>query len=372
MARPASFTLTSTESGAPRAARHRFAFVDGLRGIAALGVVLLHVVQPRLKSVWPQGARLTSYGYLGVLVFFVISGFVISHSMEGVWTTPRTAARFLWRRMARLDPPYWISIVLVLVVAKASAIALRSGETFVLPAPSTLAANAFYLQYLLGYDSMADIYWTLAFEIQFYLLLTALTALEQRLARHIRPLLAAAIAHGPLLVYSILVATQLLPLARGTCFAYWFAFAAGMGAQRFLAGRGSLPVAIGVVAALLVAFFQRSPSGVVVALTALAIAAGHARGQLDVWLSSRPFRYLGRISYSLYLVHPTIGARTGNLAGHLLRPGNAQDLVVAAVGVLASFLAADVFWRLVEKPSIQLSRWVAGRTPSAAPAVRPT
>jgi peptidoglycan/LPS O-acetylase OafA/YrhL len=346
--------------------RHRFGFVDGLRGIAALAVAAHHIIRPRLLPSWPSAAGVTAYGRLGVLVFFVISGFVISHSIDGVWMTARAGGRFLLRRMARLDPPYWASIVLALVVAKAASLALHGGEVVVMPSAAALAAHLVYLQYILGFESVADIFWTLTFEIQFYLLLTTVTAIEQRLARRLPPAVASGCAHLPLLSCSVLIAVGVLPFHSAWCFSYWYAFAAGIGTQRLVAGRGAAPLAIGLGAALVVAWAQQSADGVVVALTATAIAVGHLRGRLDAWLSSPPFRYLGRISYSFYLVHPSLGVRAGNLAAHALPAGDAANLLGAAVGMLVSIVAADLFWRLIERPSIRLSRWITERHAAAA------
>jgi len=70
-----------------------------LRGVAALAVVLCH-----LRG--PLGA-VTEYGWLGVQVFFVLSGFVMSQTLARYTVTPRFVGNFILRRSVRLDPVYW-------------------------------------------------------------------------------------------------------------------------------------------------------------------------------------------------------------------------------------------------------------------------
>src|SRR5260221_4188281 len=125
----------------------RFLFVDALRGIASLGVVLFHlrIHIPLLTSALPGWAVfLLDHGELGVSVFFVLSGFVIAHSVHAERVTIPLAVRFMLRRSLRLDPPYWVSISLTLALAALSTIALADKQ-----APNVsvaqLAAHILYL-----------------------------------------------------------------------------------------------------------------------------------------------------------------------------------------------------------------------------------
>src|SRR5689334_15625966 len=96
-----------------KAASGRFLFVDALRGFAALGVVIFHFTEadhiPLLASALPAWVVLIlNHGNLGVPVFFVLSGFVIAHSVHSERVTMPFAAKFMLRRSLRLDPPYWV------------------------------------------------------------------------------------------------------------------------------------------------------------------------------------------------------------------------------------------------------------------------
>ena len=91
-----------------RAAGERFVFVDALRGLAALWVLFFHMFEgphlSHLEAVLPGLVmRPIHAGYLGVTVFFVLSGFVIAHSVAGQRVDASYAGWFVLRRSVRLD-----------------------------------------------------------------------------------------------------------------------------------------------------------------------------------------------------------------------------------------------------------------------------
>ena len=78
------------------------------------------------------------------------------------------------------------------------------------------------------------------------------------------------------------------------------------------------------------------------------------RGHLGDWLTWRPLQYLGRISYSLYLIHYATSWVVVSI-GCSLTPNNPKAAVLwMAGGVVASIGAADLFYRCVEAPSLRL------------------
>lgn len=148
----------------------KFRFIQALRGIAAALVVLYHAAEgghiPALMAVLPApAAALFHHGWIGVPIFFALSGFVIAYSVSGQAIGWGFFGRFILRRSVRLDPPYWVSIGLVVAIGALSA--WVKAEAFDLPTPGQLLSHITYTQVLLGYPPINDVYWTLTYEVQF-------------------------------------------------------------------------------------------------------------------------------------------------------------------------------------------------------------
>lgn len=146
-----------------RPARPRLLVLDGLRLAAALLVVAHHLVRGPWgvppEHLFGGLASVASYGWLGVNLFFLVSGFVICLSSWG-----RGLGEFAVSRIVRLFPAYWLGVVLTTAVLAAWPV-LRGP----LPAPESLA-NLTMLQSGLGVTDQDWSYWSLGAELRFYLL----------------------------------------------------------------------------------------------------------------------------------------------------------------------------------------------------------
>jgi peptidoglycan/LPS O-acetylase OafA/YrhL len=153
----------------------RFPALDGLRALAAFGVVLTHVGFITGRSLRSDLAGpLLSRGDFGVTVFFLLSGFLLYRpfalNIAGTGPKPRIGS-YAWRRALRILPALWISIVVTLSVI--TTFRVRASD---------------YLQYMLliqtydthDYDPHLTQLWTLAVEISFYALLPILAVLVAR------------------------------------------------------------------------------------------------------------------------------------------------------------------------------------------------
>ncbi|MBU2667019.1 acyltransferase [Actinoplanes bogorensis] len=153
--------------------RPRLAVIDGLRLLAALAVLAFHytvawrIDGTRLPEYFlPSTVHFTVYGFLGVELFFLISGFVIGMSAWG-----RTLGQFFVSRVSRLFPAYWAAVVLTGVVAMAYP---HTGDDR--PSLLDLAVNLTMLQQPLGHDPIDGVYWTLLVELKFYLIMALVVA----------------------------------------------------------------------------------------------------------------------------------------------------------------------------------------------------
>lgn len=318
-----------------QAPSNRIQFVDALRGIAALGVVLYH---------YGERIHWGNWGNMGVPMFFVLSGFVIAMS---VGARPPVSAgylgRFALRRALRLDPPYWLSMAAVIVIGLAAAHFIGQNVK-----PATwpqVFTHLFYLQVFAGYEHILVIYWTLCYEIQFYLVLIPLLWLGNRFKV------------VPLLMF----ATMLLSLVdrnlelTGIAFMgrFWFCFAAGAFVYWATAGvMGVRGLLVGLAVIGTAGALTQDPYAVTTMVTAATLYAVITFGRADIG-SSAPLQFLGRISYSLYLTHLIGGWLVLTLLLRWLPPWAALVL-----GVVASILTAWLFYVLVEKPAVRLSRMV--------------
>lgn len=283
-------------------------------------------------------------GWVGVEIFFVLSGYVIAMSARGA-----SAGDFAWRRMLRLWPG-------ALVCASLTAVALwASGVPLTQVAPAWIASGMLWP----GTPQVDGSYWTLGVEIAFYALVAALLA-----AGRWRPLaVARVLMAGGLLFWGWSLATgfagmalrerwQELLLLRHGCL-----FALGI----MIEERHRTPAAVDI-AAMAPAFLC---GAIAVWFTALATAAGghlpptplaavtiYAAGVAVValaprlqptlarWRLARPAVALGLATYPLYLLHQRIGHV---LIGHVERAGvphGATLMLVAAAMIGASLVVA--------------------------------
>jgi peptidoglycan/LPS O-acetylase OafA/YrhL len=355
----------------------RFAFIDGLRGVAAMAVVLFHFFtgpqEQTLRDIFPRVVSFAlAHGALGVQIFFVISGFVISRSLMAERLTLRFAANFALRRQIRLDPPYWATLFIATVNLYVPWIMHRERVTALPPSTGRIVAHVFYAHNILGLGDIVPVFWTLCIEVQFYTFLICLVALQNRLPAGAR---GAPRDTGTLLLFGTFLISLAYMIAvdqTGPWFiAYWYMFALGDASSRFARGTlGAAPLGAMLGLAVVAGVVVRAPEPFVAAATSGAIAIATRTNGLQRWLRGRVVQYLGAISYSLYLVHYDIGFRFLN-AGYKLtgtRPLPALGWFLAAI--LASILGAHVLNVLVEKPSVRLAAWVRQSREARARAAR--
>lgn len=330
-------------------------FIHMLRGLAAFSVVAFHICK-HSESPSPALAAVrvvTSYGWLGVPVFFVISGFVIANSLRAAWVTPRYAGRYVLRRIARLDPPYWTMIGVALLYR--FAISKVTGEPTNWPGWESFFAHLIYLQHVLGYNDISVGFWTLCLEVQFYLSMLVLVAMSQR-AHALLPLVVSILGAGTLLLSADIhyPATSAWADAYRSLIPNFPMFAVGIMAWMYATGRigNAWWLAVTIACAVRLAWWFE-----VEILTAIVVGNAivmNARGKLPIPRFA-PLMMLGTISYSLYLSHP-IASRAVQLGVRKFTgfDGDASLLMCTAV-ILFCLPVGWLMYLVVERPSMRWS-----------------
>ena len=308
--------------------------VEGLRGLAALTVTWFHLAW---ATNFPDGAIKASgtYGYLGVDAFFVISGFILPYVLHQRGYQVRNYGRFLLKRFIRLEPPYLLAVVVALIplyVTSQIAIGGRPGRPFDVTLTQVLL-HVGYLNQVVFIPAVNPVFWSLAIEMQWYLVLGVLVPLlvSPRRATRLALLLGAS-------ALAYVIPTHVL------LFHYAPLFLIGIVAfQRRARITGPAEYAVGLAIVALGGWVTVGPLAILVGLlSAATIANVEFRHPAVLWL--------GTVSYSLYLVHWPIGGHVvnGAVKAGVPWPGLIAVLVLA-IGL--SLLGAQVMYRYVEKPS---------------------
>lgn len=348
----------------------RFAQIDELRGLAAVLVLLTHAAGTFGPHALRHGhgdaisrvALGVDFGRVGVVLFFVISGFVVANSLGARGMTLR---RFAIRRFFRLYPLFWASI------AAAAAIAVAP------PSAATVLANATMIPAVLGVEPLIGLYWTLETELVFYVV-AALLAGTGHLFRpaSLLAIMAALIVVFAGLMFGVLPAAsrlewQSLPL--NLAFMFWGAL---FHATRFQPPRDTRDVSFREWA-------PRAGAALVLAPSAYAFARYLLAGSPDDfrWGVSYPIALalfwgvcawrrassgvlvgLGVISYSVYLFHALVVDLLGRaLAAGAIGGALASLPAMIAITLVATAALSVATYALVEKPAIAAGRRLSAR-----------
>jgi peptidoglycan/LPS O-acetylase OafA/YrhL len=358
---------SATDADPPPVRLHE---IDLLRIGAALAVVAFHYLYsgPAAGHVdleFPVAGLVARYGYLGVDLFFVISGFVV---LMCAWQ--RTPRAFVVARVVRLYPAYWVAVTLTAVVSALIGGALQ---------PVTVGrylADLTMLNPLVGVENLDVVHWTLGVELRFYAVVAVLLVLGLSRRRVLTGLwiwlAAVGVVQGGLLGDRV---GAVLDLVVQSQFAHYFIAGAALYLIRRFGVSGEVAALVvlclgnalhrGAWFALAVAERYRTEFSLAVVLGVITaiflvmglVAVGATRALGRPW-----FAVAGDLTYPLYLVHAHLGfVLIGLLDDRIARWPLVLGLVVVMLGVahlihigvqrpLAGPLRRGVGWVLATPP----------------------
>ena len=376
-------TLTARCSAAPLNGESRFAFIDALRGLAALAVAFHHIfrygplAESALREIPHFGHVLLQNGRMGVPVFFVISGFVIAYVLRNARIDAQYLRTFVVQRFLRLGPPYWFTMALV-VALYALTRALFLVEPTLLndyPTLGGIAAHVFYLESLLHYENISVGFWTLCIEMQFYLLFALMLGLAQWIAarmpgasqpgssgkeRHWTAAYVLMAVFAPLAVMSLFKYS--LDSENTDWISHFFVcFFLGAMVWWTLDRRVPRWMFLAFIAAALYRQHHQHHHywtlHLCVALTTtIAIYTVGRLGHLGDWLNFRWLQHLGRVSYSLYLIHYPVSWIIGCIGFSLTGAAVVPALIWLLLGLAASMGVAQIVYTTIEMPAMRLAK----------------
>ena len=363
--------------------RSHIAALDGLRGLAILLVLLFHTAggaqspNPVLHAV----GRINQSGWIGVPLFFVLSGFLITGILWRNFEDPHWARCFYMRRILRIFPLYYLALLLVILVA-----ALQGNW---LPIMQRIWIPTLFLQNLphlyslcITTPSPLKLYhlWTIAVEEQFYLLWPFLLSL-QRTPRQALKLCAAVIATSILFQIALAFTPWLDLFAPSliSCVAQ-LAFGAALAiliqTPHWQALTRNAPIVffsgLAIFAVSTVCDQRSNPSAILhqlveipsitLAFAALLVLALQP-SRLQNLLSLRWLRWIGEISFGMYIYHVLLLPLFNSTARHLTHNSTGIVYLTARflIALFGTILISWISFRFYERPFLRLKRYFPSR-----------
>lgn len=323
----------------------RFVNLDGLRGLSALSVCLFHFTNSPVSHL-PENSSVclvSWYGHLGVYVFFTLSAIVIPYSMYSQSYSVKQTGSFLVKRLLRLEPPYLFSMLIAVLL---NYLVARSPSYTGWPFythTEAIGSNVTHLAGFLCHRWIVVVYWTLAIEWQFYLVVIVLY-----------PLITSSNDYCFWLCLLIINTPIYFIDNESVWFTYASYFSIGFLAFRYLINRIDRVILLFCVLLIMIhiSYMFSTDQAIAATLPILVLFMPPIRFY--------PLSFLATISYSLYLTHLLTGYNFLKISQqYATTPGSSLLLIVVALLVSIGF--AYLTCRLIELPAQALARRIYQR-----------
>lgn len=309
--------------------------INNLRGIAALLVCLFHFVFSTKNYITNQQILDVFYfGQYGVQLFFIISGIVIPLSLLKSNYTLLKFPTFFLKRIIRIEPPYLVALAIAILI-----IIIRGNVSKLNYTQIALHIGYLIPFFLDEYAWLNEVFWTLAIEFQYYLIISVLIVL-----------LTNNTFIGRLTFYLIFLIMPFL-YSNSNFFPFYAPmFLIGiLWCLFFLTKINSLEFICLLVASVCVTFFKIGHTDAFIGLFTIIFI--HFLKNY----SNKLLLFFGNISYTMYLIHPLIGASCINILSHKFAL-SWQKPIVIIVGFVVTTVSSYILYLIIEKPTQSLSK----------------
>lgn len=351
--------------------------LDGLRAIAIVLVVVFHWFPEG------EGINIIANGPLGVTLFFVLSGFLITRILlasrgylqsHGLGATYKN---FMIRRVLRIFPLYYLTLAIVWTIRHIAFMPTVPTRLYEYPWYYVLYLSNFLIEKLHDWSDVLSPFWSLAVEEQFYIIwpLVILSIAPQFLRRAIVSIILVGMASRGVLAYSgyaegVMMPTCLDAFGMGALWAYVLYF--DRSPESFLRGTGYAAL-VGLVVFLFICFtkdasgiktmfFRTSMSLVCLYFVAKASYGSGFGSFFGKILNNSALRYIGKISYGLYVYHMLVPSlvlpfivKFLNRFAHISL--DFDGATAKAVNLVLLIIVASVSWYAFESPFNALKRF---------------
>ena len=310
--------------------KRRIDELDSLRGVAALVVVLYHYTF-RFEELF--GIEfITDYfnlphGHYGVELFFVISGFVIFMSIEKT----NNPFKFFYKRFVRLYPTFWIAMIFSFICIS------LFGPELLKVSVSDFLVNFTMIPSFFNVDSVDGVYWTLKVEMFFYLVVFLVLVLKKKESYKLLGYL-----------YIVLGIISFIILRPTFYYFYGSLFLIGINYYKIWKGNSNWQNHLQIFICLVLTLFYSSLEFFIVTSILVSVFYLMVFEKLK-FLKISFLLFLGKISYSLYLIHQYLGY---TIQLKLIDTGIENFLILLIIPLLISILIASLITFYIEKPII--------------------
>jgi peptidoglycan/LPS O-acetylase OafA/YrhL len=339
----------------------RSAFIDNIKGIACLLIVFHHLafygpMSDVANAVIPNIINFSfDYARLAVAMFLCIGGFLTGLKLsEPNFFTKHSVQQVIWQKYLRLVIPYLGAIVLAIAASFLASRLMQHHSISAMPDAPQLLSHLFFLQNILGYESLSAGLWYVAIDFQLFAVCALLIFLVEKLSPASWSYKSTRLIS--LIIFSALTIASVTFFNRHDIYDVWFVF--------FFATYGL---------GLLTAFLVRSQSHRVLILTVVAVTIFSLyyqdfRERLSVallmafllfssyesnWSKSKlwnnPLRKIGKMSYSIFLVHFPVSLVISGIWAQLYPSDPWMNVLGMGLSALLSLLLAIPFYKYIEK-----------------------